>query len=216
MRVLVACEFSGTVRSAFRAVGHDAWSCDLLPTLDGSEHHIRGDVRDVLRDGWDLMVAHPPCTHLANSGARWWAGKVREQEEALHFFLALLNAPVPRIAVENPKGVVSTRIRPPDQTVHPWMFGDAAVKTTCLWLKNLPKLVPDRVVGKGERQRTKAGKVLPKWYSSGAANPDRWKRRSLTFPGIARAMASQWGRPRTLPGLGLVPDPVHVLKPRDA
>ena len=188
MRVLVACEFSGMVRDAFTALGHDAWSCDLLPSETPGNHH-QGDVLDFLRepsacwDGrWDLMIAHPPCTHLAVSGARWFAGKQKEQAEALDFVRALLNAPIPRIALENPISIISSRIRKPDQIVQPWMFGHGETKATCLWLKNLPPLVPTDVV---------AGREPRVHHAS--PGPDRWKERSRTLPGIAAAMAEQWG-----------------------
>ncbi len=198
MRVLVACEFSGVVREAFRRLGHDAFSCDLFPATDDGRFHIQGDVLAVLSDGWDLMVAHPPCTHLAVSGAKWFHKKQREQAEALEFVRLLLDAPIERIALENPVGVISTRIRRPDQIVQPWMFGDEATKTTCLWLKNLPLLIPDRVVGKGRRHTTKSGRSLPEWYNI-PPREDRWKLRSTTFPGFARAMAEQWGGGRVAP-----------------
>jgi site-specific DNA-cytosine methylase len=184
MRVLVACEFSGVVSRAFRARGHEAWSCDLLPPEDGSPFHILGDVLDVRGEGWDLMLAFPPCTHLAVSGARWFAGKRREQAEALEFVRVLLGSPVARIALENPVGVISSRIRRPDQVIQPWMFGHGEVKATCLWLKNLPKLVPTDVV---------PGRTPRVHYAS--PGPERWKERSRTLPGIAAAMASQWGIP---------------------
>lgn len=181
MRVLVACEFSGTVRDAFRRLGHDAMSCDLLPT-EAPGPHYQGDVRDVLGDGWDLMVAHPPCTHLAVSGARWWAEKQAEQEQALDFVRLLLDAPIPRIALENPVGRISTAIRPPDQYVQPWQFGHGETKKTGLWLKNLCPLVPTNVV---EGREPRIHHMAP--------GPDRWKKRSLTYSGIAQAMAEQWG-----------------------
>lgn len=181
MRVLIACEFSGTVRDAFDALGHDAWSCDLLPTEKWG-HHIEGSVLDVLDRGWDLMIAHPPCTHLAVSGARWFKDKAKEQAEALAFVQALLNAPIPRIALENPVSIISSRIRKPDQCIQPWQFGHGEVKKTCLWLKNLPKLVPTNIV---EGRRPKVHRMAP--------GPDRWKERSRTYPGIAQAMAEQWG-----------------------
>lgn len=181
MRVLVACEFSGTVRDAFAALGHDATSCDLLPSERPGQHH-QGDVREILSDGWDLMVAHPPCTHLAVSGARWFSEKRREQEEALDFVRLLMDAPIERIAVENPISVISSRIRRPDQIVHPWQFGHPETKATCLWLKNLPKLVPTNVV---EGREARVHRMPP--------GPDRWKGRSRTYPGIASAMAAQWG-----------------------
>ena len=183
MKVLIACEFSGVVRRAFRERGHDAWSCDLLPAEDGGPH-IPGDVGDVLDHGWDLMVAHPPCTHLAVSGARWFAEKRAEQEEALSFVARLLAAPVPRIALENPVSIISSRIRKPDQIVQPWMFGHGEVKATCLWLKGLPKLEPTNIVD---------GRTPRVHYAS--PGPDRWKERSRTMAGIAQAMADQWGQP---------------------
>lgn len=181
MRVLVACEFSGTVRDAFRARGHDAWSCDLLQT-DVHGPHIMGDVREVLGDGWDLMVGHPPCTHLAVSGARWFRDKVQEQAEALEFVRTLMAAPIPMIAIENTVSIISSRIRKPDQVIQPWMFGHGETKATCLWLKNLPKLTPTRIV---EGREPRVHRLPPK--------PDRWKLRSVTYKGIAEAMADQWG-----------------------
>lgn len=181
MKVLVACEFSGIVREAFKARGHDAWSCDLLPTEIPGQH-IRGDVLAILEDGWDLMIAHPPCTHLAVSGAAWFYRKQKEQAEALDFVRSLLDASIPKICLENPVSVISTKIRKPDQIIHPWQFGHSEKKTTCLWLKNLPLLVPTNVV---ERGINRLHRLPP--------SPDRWKKRSLTFTGIAEAMASQWG-----------------------
>jgi len=180
MRVLVACEFSGVVREAFRRRGHDAWSCDLLLT-EKRGHHIQGDVLDVLDDEWDLMVAHPPCTHLAVAGARWFKYKQKEQAEAITFFMALVNAPIERICVENPVSIMSTRYRKPDQIIQPWQFGHGETKATCLWLKNLPPLRPTNIV-KGRKPRV--------YYES--PSPDRWKKRSRTYPGIAEAMAEQW------------------------
>jgi hypothetical protein len=192
MRVLIACEYSGAVRDAFRAAGHDAMSCDLLPT-DAPGPHYQGDVRDVLQpDRWDLMIAHPPCTHLAVSGARWFHLKQAEQQEALDFVRLLLAAPIPRIALENPVSIISSRIRKPDQIIQPYEHGHEATKTTCLWLKNLPPLTPTNIVGKGARHVTKSGRSLPEWYNL-PPSADRWKLRSATFPGIARAMATQWG-----------------------
>lgn len=181
MRVLVACEYSGAVRDAFRAHGHDAVSCDLLPT-DAPGPHYQGDVRDVLGDGWDLMVAHPPCTHLAVSGARWFKHKQAEQAQALEFVRLLLDAPIPRIALENPVSIISSRIRKPDQVIQPWQYGHGETKATCLWLKNLPLLRPTDVV---EGREARIHRMPP--------SPDRWKLRSATFPGIAAAMADQWG-----------------------
>jgi hypothetical protein len=191
MRVLIACEYSGTVRDAFIRAGHDALSCDLLPT-DVPGPHYEGDVRDILGDGWDLMVAHPPCTHLAVSGARWFKDKQVEQAEALDFVRLLLAAPIPRIALENPVSIISSRIRKPDQIIQPYQYGHEATKTTCLWLQNVPPLVPTEIVGKGARHVTKSGKSLPEWYNL-PPSLDRWKIRSATFPGIAAAMANQWG-----------------------
>jgi site-specific DNA-cytosine methylase len=180
MKVLVACEFSGVVRDAFSSLGHEAVSCDLLPSDTPGEHY-QGDVRDILADGWDLMVAHPPCTHLAVSGARWFKHKQKEQAEALDFVRLLLAAPVEHIALENPVSVISSRIRRPDQIVQPWMFGHGEVKTTCLWLKNLPQLVPTSIVDGREQKMWR----LP-------PSEDRWKKRSITYAGIAQAMAEQW------------------------
>ena len=191
MRVLVACEYSGTVRDAFLTKGHDAMSCDLLPT-DAPGPHYQGDVRDVLGWGWDLMIAHPPCTHLAVSGARWFKDKREEQAAALDFVRFLLDAPIPRIALENPVSIISSRIRKPDQIIQPWQHGHEATKTTCLWLKGLPHLTPSNIVDKGARHVTKSGRSLPEWYNL-PPSADRWKVRSATFPGIAAAMAQQWG-----------------------
>lgn len=191
MRVLVACEYSGTVRDAFKARGHDAWSCDLLPT-DSPGQHIQGDVLEVLNDEWDLVIAHPPCTHLAVSGARWFKDKQKEQGEALEFFRKILEAPVNKVCVENPVSIVSSRIRKPDQTIQPWMFGHEVSKKTCLWLRNLPLLAPTNIVGKGEFVTFSSGKKMPSWYNLSPGR-DRWKIRSKTFEGIAEAMAEQWG-----------------------
>lgn len=181
MRILIACEYSGTVRDAFRARGHDAMSCDLLPTERPGPHY-QGNVFDILGDGWDMMIAHPPCTHLAVSGARWWKDKRTEQAEALDFVRALMAAPTPRIAIENPISIISTAIRKPDQIIQPWMFGHGETKATCLWLQGLPKLVPTEIVAGRE---ARIHKMSP--------SPDRWKERSRTYQGIADAMAAQWG-----------------------
>ena len=181
MRILVACEYSGTVRDAFIAAGHEALSCDLLPTERPGPHH-QGDVRDLLEQGWDLMIAHPPCTHLAVSGARWWKEKVTEQAEALDFVRLLMAAPIPCIAIENPVSKISSAIRKPDQIIQPWMFGHGETKATCLWLKGLPLLTPTNMVD-GREQRIH--KMPP--------GPNRWRERSRTYPGIAAAMAAQWG-----------------------
>lgn len=199
LKVLVACEYSGTVRDAFRALGHDAVSCDLLPPEVEGPHH-QGDVRDILNDGWDLMVAHPPCTHLAVSGARWFKDKREEQEEALEFVRLLLDAPIPHIALENPVSIISSRIRKPDQIVQPYEYGHDASKRTCLWLKDLPKLVPTkRIPGRMVPHPTKPGVMVERWANqtdSGqnrlGPSEDRWKIRAATYPGIAAAMASQW------------------------
>ena len=180
MRVLIACEFSGTVRDAFRKRGHDAMSCDLLDTEVPGPHY-KGDVRDVLHDGWDLMIAHPPCTHLAVSGARWFKEKQTEQAEALEFVRVLLDAPIARIALENPISIISSRIRKPDQIIQPWQFGHGETKATCLWLKNLPLLKPTNIV---EGREARVHKMPP--------SADRWKLRSMTYSGIAEAMGEQW------------------------
>ncbi len=186
MKVLVACEFSGIVRNAFAKKGHDAWSCDLLET-EISGNHIIGNVLDVIDRGWDLMVAHPPCTYLAVSGARWFKSRQKEQKEALDFVEALMNAPIEKICIENPISVISSQIRKPDQIVQPWMFGHGETKATCLWLKNLPKLESTRVVNGREAR-----------IHLEPPSPDRWKNRSRTLKGIAQAMVSQWGSPKLL------------------
>lgn len=188
MKVLVACEYSGTVRDAFLKKGHEAVSCDLLPT-DSLGPHYEGSVLDILDSGWDLMIAHPPCTHLAVSGAKWFKDKKEVQEEALEFVRRLLDAPINKIALENPVSIISTRIRKPDQIIQPWQFGHEAQKKTCLWLKNLSPLEPTNIVGRGEFYISPRGHKLPKWYSDNT-NP---KFRSKTFQGIADAMATQWG-----------------------
>lgn len=183
MRVLVACEYSGRVREAFRRRGHDAWSCDLLPAEDGSRFHYRADCLKVLADEqWDMMIAHPPCTHLACSGARHFPAKIADgrQAAALEFVRALMAQPMPW-AIENPVSIISSEIRPPDQIIQPWQFGHGEVKTTCLWLKGLAPLVPTKVVpGRVERVH----RMGP--------SPDRWKERSRTYEGIADAMGDQW------------------------
>jgi len=183
MKILIACEYSGTVREAFRSRGHDALSCDLLPT-DAPGPHYQGPVEDVIRDGWDMMIAFPPCTHLAVSGARWFKEKRADgrQQEALSFVRMLMDAPIDRIAIENPVSIISSQIRKPDQTIQPWQYGHGETKRTCLWLKNLPKLQPTDIV-EGREQRI--------WKMPPSA--DRWKERSKTFQGIANAMANQWG-----------------------
>jgi site-specific DNA-cytosine methylase len=183
MRVLVACEYSGIVRDAFIRAGHDAISCDLLPT-ERPGPHLQCDVRDILHQGWDLLIAHPPCTDLAVSGARWFRTKAEQQRQSLNLVRALLDAPVPRICVENPVSIISTRIRKPDQIIQPWQFGHGETKATCLWLKGLPPLTPTNIVS-GRQDRVHR---LP-------PSPNRWKERSRTYQGIATAMAAQWGAP---------------------
>ena len=197
MRVLIACEYSGAVRDAFIRAGHYAASCDLLPSDSPLGDHYQCDVTAILDHDWDLMIAHPPCTHLSVSGARWFKGKQAEQAAALDFVRQLLDAPIPRIALENPVSIISSRIRKPDQIIQPWMFGHEATKTTCLWLKGLPHLTPTNIVGKGARHITKSGKSLPKWYNL-PPSADRWKIRSATFQGIADAMAAQWSSEQCL------------------
>ena len=183
MNILVACEFSGRVRDAFANNGHNAWSCDLLPSETQGQHY-QGDVRDMLTQSWDLLIGHPPCTHLAVSGARHFAAKKASgvQDEALEFVRMLLSADVPAICIENPVSIISSRIRKPDQIVQPWQFGHGETKATCLWLKGLPKLQPSNVVSGRD----------PKVHHM-PPGPDRWKNRSRTYQGIAKAMADQWG-----------------------
>lgn len=181
MKVLVACEFSGIVRDAFRAKGHDAWSCDVLPS-ERPGPHIQADVQEINLSEYDLMIAHPPCTYLAASGARWFEERRELQSVALNFVRWLLSAPVEHIALENPVGVISTFIRKPDQIIQPWQFGHGEVKTTCLWLKNLPLLRATDIV---------SGRAQSCWRRG--ETKDRWRDRSRTYPGIAVAMADQWG-----------------------
>jgi hypothetical protein len=196
MKVLIACEYSGRVRDAFIARGHDAVSCDLLPTDTPGPHYV-GNVQDILADRWDMMIAHPPCTYLCSSGLHWNTRRperAQMTEDALDFVRMLIDAPIPRIAIENPTGCISTRIRKPDQIIHPYQYGHGASKKTCLWLKNLPLLRPTEYVeprivdGKNRwANQTDSGqnRLTP--------SPDRWKIRSETYKGIARAMANQWG-----------------------
>jgi hypothetical protein len=181
VRILIGCEFSGAVRDAFIAAGHDAVSCDLMPT-EPPGPHLQCDIRLILDRDWDLLVAFPPCTHLAASGARWWPLKQREQAEAIRFVRDLMNAPIPRIAIENPVGRLSSAIRSPDQIIQPWQFGHAEIKTTCLWLKHLPPLEPTSIVLTAREQR--CWKMPP--------SVDRARERSRTYSGIAGAMAAQW------------------------
>jgi len=198
MRVLVACEYSGRARDAFIARGHDAMSCDLLPT-DVAGPHYQGDVFDIINDGWDLMIAHPPCTYLSVSGMHWTTRGLRDPqltEDALEFVQRLMDAPVERIAVENPISVISSRIRKPDQIIQPWWFGHDASKKTCLWLKNLPLLTPtDMLPGDA---KTRRGNQTASGQNKLPPSKDRWKLRSETFAGIAQAMADQWGTAQQL------------------
>lgn len=233
LNILVACEESQAVTKELRLLGHNAYSCDLLPCSGGHpEWHFNMDVFDVienkggvlqneefitLKSNWDIMIAHPPCTYLAVSGAQWYyhpedknlpieirrphpkfPNRAQDREDAIKFFIALANAPIEKIVIENPVGVISSRFRKPDQVVQPFMFGDEARKTTCLWLKNLPKLEPTNMVGEGERIYFKSGKSQPKWYSDALvkskSNEERRTMRSKTFLGMARAMAEQWTR----------------------
>ncbi len=188
MKVLIACEYSGRVRDAFIAQGHDAISCDLLPT-DSPGPHYQGDVKDILDDGFDLMIAHPPCTHLAVSGAKHFWRKEKEQKEALNFVRLLMNCNIPRWCIENPISIISSRIRAPNQIIQPYEYGDPFQKSTCLWLKNLPPLKPTKIVDKGEFYISPSGKKLPKWYCEDKS----WVSRSRTFQGIANAFGNQWG-----------------------
>lgn len=182
MRVLVACEFSGIVRDAFAARGHDVWSCDLLPT-ERSGNHFQQDIFEVINEHeWDMMIAFPPCTHLAVSGARWFKEKQREQADAIEFFMRLALSDIPRIAIENPVCIMSSKYRKPDQIIHPWQYGHGETKATCLWLKGLPLLVPSNIV---ENREQRIWKMPP--------SQTRWKERSRTYIGIAVAMADQWG-----------------------
>lgn len=199
MKALISCEFSGVVRRAFRRRGHEAWSCDLLPAEDCDPHHIQGDVLEVLGDGWDLMIAHPPCTYLCSSGLHWNTrrpGRAALTEEALDFVRQLLDAPIPRIALENPIGCLSTRIRTPDQIIQPWQFGHPESKATCLWLKGLPLLkvtyiLPKPPSGRWENQTASGQNRL-------GPSKDRWALRARTYTGIAEAMAAQWGQLATI------------------
>jgi hypothetical protein len=197
LKILVACEYSGRIRDAFIKRGHDAISCDLLPT-DSPGPHYQGDVLDIISDGFDLMVAHPNCQFLAVSGSRYLYNKDgsknenrwKNRELALNFVLTLMNAPIPHIAIENPVSVISTQIRKPDQIVNPWQFGDSFSKKTCWWLENLPKLVPTNIVDPGEIRVFKSGNRMAKWMNDARGD---WKTRSTTFPGMANAIADQWG-----------------------
>ena len=194
MRVLVACEYSGRVRNAFRALGHDAWSCDILESEDNSQYHYQQDVTPLLGLGWDLMVCHPPCTHLSVSGAAHFPAKIADgrQQAALDFVQLLMDAPIPKICLENPISIISSKIRQPDQIIQPWQFGHGEVKSTCFWLKGLNPLIPthrengDFFLEEAPKERTPRVHFMP-------PSPDRWKERSRTFQGVANAMADQWG-----------------------
>ena len=213
MKVLIACEFSGTVRDWFTKMGHDATSCDLEPSETPGKHY-QGNVLDILDQGWDLMIAHPPCTYLTVTGNKWFyhpedghlptserrphprfPDRQQHRKEGIEFFMALSNAPIPRIAIENPIGVMSTIWRKPNQVVHPWHFGHEASKSTCLWLKGLPLLTPTKIVGKGEFITYKSGKRMSKWYAEAASKDpkERERIRNRTFDGIASAFVHQWG-----------------------
>ena len=203
LSILVACESSGAVRDALTALGHTAMSCDLLPTETPGEHY-QGDVRDVLDDYWDLMIAHPPCTYLSASGMHWTTRGLRDPkltEDALDFVRLLLDAPIPKIAIENPVGAISTRIRPADQYVHPYQFGDDASKKTGFWLKGLPILVPsDRIPPRLVNGKERWANQTDSGQNKLGPSDDRWKERSKTYPGLAAAMALQWaGDARVLP-----------------
>ena len=203
MKILVGCEESQAVTKELRKLGHEAYSCDILPCSGGRpEWHIQGDIIEQLDKGWDMLIAFPPCTHLAVSGARHFPQKIADgrQQQGIDFFMAMINAPIPKIAVENPIGIMSTKYRKPDQIIHPWMFGDKASKSTCLWLKGLPLLLPTEIVDKGEFfewvDKNGKKKRQAKWYmdalKKAKTNAERSTLRSKTFLGIAKAMATQW------------------------
>ena len=196
MKVLIACEFSGSVRNAFTALGHDAMSCDLEPSSTLGKHY-QGDVFDIINDGWDLMIAHPPCTHLAVSGARHFAKKRADgrQQQGIDFFLKLADCNIPRYAIENPIGIMSSVYRKPEQIIQPWQYGHDTTKATCLWLKGLPLLKPTNIVDKGGVWVAKSGKRMSQWFYESSLLPpkEREKMRNTTFKGIADAMAQQWG-----------------------
>jgi len=201
MKVLIACEYSGIVRDAFKLQGHDAWSCDILPT-EQEGNHIQSDILDILDDNWDLMIAHPPCTYLTVTGNKWFKpeynkrfpSRHEDRDIAISFFMALINANIPKICVENPVGIISSIYQQPTQYIHPYQFGDPHAKKTGLWLKNLPKLIPTNIV-KPEYYIYKDGRRDPIWHVETMKLPkhERMKARSKTFQGIANAMAKQWG-----------------------
>jgi len=198
MKILLACEESQSVTKQLRALGHEAYSCDILPESGGHpQWHIQNDVVEVLQDNWDMIIAFPPCTHLASSGAAWFEAKRADgrQEAAIDFFMLFANHPCKKIAIENPVGIMSTKYKKPNQIIQPWQFGDAYSKRTCLWLKGLPQLQPTQIVDPGEMITYKSGVTMPKWYAEAwkLSPNERSKVRSKTFPGIAKAMADQWG-----------------------
>lgn len=197
MKILIGCETSGAVRRAFRERGHNAWSLDLLPADDGSEFHIQDDILNHLNDGWDMMIAHPTCTYLCSSGLHWnkrVPGRAAKTEDALIFVEKLMAAPIAKIAIENPIGCIGTRIRPADQIIHPYMFGDDASKATCLWLQNLPLLKPTNYVQpRIVNGKSRWGNQTDSGQNRLPPSKDRWKLRSATYPGIAAAFAEQWG-----------------------
>ena len=195
MKILIACEKSGAVRDALIKLGHDAISCDMQPSDSDLGPHYQGDVRDLLDYPFDMMIAHPPCTHIAVSGASWFKDKIQDgrQHAAVSFFMMLAKSTIPRIAIENPVCIMSSLWRKPDQIIQPWQFGDEAQKTTCLWLKGLPLLKSTDIVDKGEMVEFASGKRMPKWYAEVSGSKDRSNIRSKTFQGIADAMAMQWG-----------------------
>lgn len=206
MKVLIACEESQRVCIEFRKLGHEAYSCDILECSGGHpEWHIQEDVLEILNLDWDLIIAHPPCTYLTVTGNRWFnidrygekaEKRIEDRKEAINFFMKLANANCEKIAIENPIGIMSTTYRKPDQIIQPWMFGDAFEKKTCLWLKGLPPLIPTNIVKPEERIKFESGKTMPKWYTDlwNLPKEERARERSKTFPGIAKAMAEQWGR----------------------
>ncbi len=200
LNVLIACEFSGIVRNEFRKLGHNAWSCDFEPSMDNSVYHYQGDIKDILDNTskypkWDLMIAFPPCTYLCSSGLHWNKKRPERQQQtddALEFVKYLMNAEINHIALENPVGCISTQIRKPDQVIQPWQFGHPESKTTCLWLKNLPKLQPTNIL-----EKPSCGywnNQTPSGQNKLGPSKDRWKKRSLTYKGIGEAMANQWSK----------------------
>jgi len=196
VHILIACEFSGRVRDAFIALGHEALSCDFEPSERPGPHY-QGDVREILAEGWELMLAFPPCTYLCNSGSRWWAMRQPEQAAALDFVQEVLDAPIPHIALENPEGRISTAIRKPDQIIQPWEYGECATKKTCLWLQGLPLLQPTSLVWPRPQTVWRMGQTRR-----------RSRERSRTLPGIAKAMAAQWSKPPILGGSACTPSTI--------